>query len=602
MQSIPAVFREQVQKLKSRPMVFGKHEGHWRPLTWYQMGQRVDHAAAGLMALGVRPGDRVAIFSQSGVEWVLADLATLSCGGTVASVYETSTSADAAFMLRDSRSRLVFVRGADEVAVIRAVYKTLPDLEYVVCFDEHLDVSLPGLRCMTLLELERMGENQGADLAVAAQVAALGPDDVLTLIYTSGTTGEPKGVVLTHGNILSNCEACARAVQVRADDVLLSFLPLSHAFERMAGYYMAVLFGGATVYFAEGIGRLLPNLREVRPTLMTGVPRVYEKVYAGFMSFRTQVGPARRAVIDAALMVGRQVSKRQQDGHPLNRLLAAQYKLVTRQVFSHLRDRLGGRIRLLISGGAPLSREVAAFFHAAGLLILEGYGLTETAPVVTVNRPRAFRFGSVGQPLDNVRIRIADDGEILVRGPNVMRGYDNQPEATAAVLDESGWLHTGDIGRLDADGFLFITDRKKDLYKTSTGNYIAPQRIEQLLCSRSVIEQAAVFGDRRPYSVALLVPALDVIVPWAQEKGIATDDVPALLRHPAVQKRYRKAVDAVNVQLARHEAVRGFRVLEAPFTVENGLLTPSYKVRRKAVFDRFGGLVDRIYMEGRRLR
>ena len=596
--TIPAVFREQVQALQARPMAYGKVDAHWRPLTWAQMGERVAHAAAGLCALGLEPADRVAIWARSSPEWVLADLATLSCGACDVPIYDTATPGYVSYVLADSGARVLFVDGPAQFEVLAHLRDRAPQLTHVIYLqDEVPPPAVEGLTFVHLLELERLGRDRGDEADVDARVAALRPDDLLTLIYTSGTTGQAKGVMVTHANMTSNCEAAARALPIKADDHLLSFLPLSHSFERMAGYYMATLYGGATLHYAQGMGKLFHNMAEVRPTLMTGVPRVYEKVYHRFLATLEAAPPVRRRLLEQALRVGREVARMRQDHRRPGDVLALQYKLAYGQVFAPLAARMGGRIRFLVSGGAPLAPEVAEFFLAAGLLILEGYGLSEAAPVVSVNRPGAFRFGTVGRPLDHVRVRLGEDGEILVFGPNVMRGYFNRPEDTAEVLTD-GWLATGDVGELDREGFLRITDRKKDLFKTSTGKYIAPQMLEGHLKRLRFVEQAAVVGDRRPYCVALLVPSFDALADWAREKGIPATDREALVRDPKVLRRFQHEVDRLNGTLERHETLKAFRLLTEPFTEANGLLTHSLKVRRKAVLARHAALVEGMYAQG----
>jgi long-chain acyl-CoA synthetase len=586
-------------------MVFGKRDRHWRPLTWSQMGVRVRAAASGLVALGISPGDRVAILADSGPDWVLADLASLSAGAVDAPIYETAPAASVAWILRDSGARLVFVDRVNQLEKVLSIRTEVPSLRYIVLLDERIEVDpVRGLRILNLISLEQLGEAYGADgnVEVDARIAAQKPEDLFTLIYTSGTTGVPKGVEITHGNMLSNCRATARAVPVRSDDILLSFLPLSHAFERMAAYYMASLINGATIYFSGGIAQLFTDMADVRPTLMTGVPRVYEKIHARFMANRSRAHPVKRGIIDWALHVGRRVSRLQQAGRTPGRFLAGQYSLAGEQVFEGLRARLGGRLRFMVSGGAPLGSEVAEFFHAAGILILEGYGLSEATPVISVNRIDAYRFGTVGRPLDNVRIRLAADGEILVKGPSVMRGYFNMPEETAEVLEPDGWLHTGDIGELDDDGFLRITDRKKDLFKTAGGSYIAPQQLEGLLTTSPFIEQACAIGDRRPYCVALLVPAWGPLSAWAEEEGLSIKDREAMAHHPEVRKRLKQEVARINTGLARHETIKSFHLLTQAFTEERKLLTPSHKVRRKAVIEVYATEIEALYAEGRRRR
>ena len=600
---------EQVAKLKARPMVYGKRDRHWRPLTWAQMGTRVTHAAAGLIALGMQSGEPIAILADSGPEWVLADLAILSAGAVTVPIYETSTPAQSAWVLDHAECRLVFVHTAEQMSKVLSVRHQLPRLAYVVHFDERImrGVDAPevptDLKVMSLLDLEALGCEQGDPGDVEARIAALDGEDLLTIIYTSGTTGTPKGVMLTHANMIADCEGTAQALALNPSDVILSFLPLSHAFERMAVGYMALLFQGATVYFAEGMGRLIQNMGEVKPTVMTGVPRVYEKVYARFMAHQRRAGQVQRVISRWALAVGKRVSRAHDAGRRVHPLLQAQYKVAGEQVFAQLRARMGGRLRFLVSGGAPLVPEIAGFFHAAGVLILEGYGLTETAPVVTVNRLESFRFGTVGLPLSNVRVRLAADGEIMVKGPNVMRGYYKDPAATAAVLSADGWLSTGDVGELDADGFLRITDRKKDLFKTAGGKYIAPQHLEGLLRARPLIEQACVIGDRRPYCVALIVPDMPAIEALADDKGLNWRGPADLVRLAPIRKALSADVDAVNAELGRHEQVRAFKVLPTPFSEAAGLLTASQKTKRRAIIQRYAALVEALYTEApRRLR
>jgi len=594
--SIPALFREQAERFQSRPMVYAKVQGHWSPVTWSQARERVDLVAAGLVVLGVQPGDRVALVSENRPEWMLADLGTLSAGAADVPVYPTSTPAETAHVIQDSGAAVCFVSTQAQLDKLVGAHAAMPRCRTLVYFDA--DVRAPegtGLRILSLADLENLGRDAGDRAKVDRRVAALTRDDLLTLIYTSGTTGEPKGVMLTHGNMLSNCEASVRSLPISTDEVLCSFLPLSHSFERMAGYYVALLYAGATVYYAESVQRLAANLLEVRPTVLCSVPRIYEKVYAAFMAERDKASPLKRAAIDAALHVGAEMSRVRQRGGIPGRLLSLKYKAGRELVFSKLHARLGGRLRFGVSGGAALSRDIAEFFDAAGVLVLEGYGLSETAPVLTCNRPEAYRFGTVGRAIENVELRIAADGEILARGPNVMRGYFGQPEATREVLLDDGWFATGDIGELDADGFLKITDRKKDLFKTASGKYIAPQRLESALALQPLIEQACIVGDTRPYCVAVLAPRLDALEAWAQSEGIAYADLAALSRHPKTRARLQAEVDAVNAERAPFEQVKAFVVAVEPFTQENGLLTPSLKVRRKVVVQRYMREIDALY-------
>ncbi len=592
--SIPVVFREQAEALRSRPMVFSKHAGHWRPLTWAQMHERVLHAAAGLCALDLSPGARVGILAHSTVEWVLFDLACASAGIVTVPIPDTSTAATVAHILADAGCEAMLV--GDEELFERALAVRPPGLRLLVTAYETDDKrQVEGLMCLSLLELERLGMAGEATGEVQRRIDALTPDDLLTLIYTSGTTGEPKGVMLTHGNIIANCEGCARALPVRSDDVLLSFLPLSHAFERTTGYYMALLFGGATVYYASSVKRLFREIAEVRPTIMTGVPRIYERIYARFEQARNRASPSRKLLMQAGLALGQRMARARQRRSDLSLPLKLGYRIARDQIFDPLTERLGGRVRFFVSGGAPLRAEVGEFFMAAGVLILEGYGLTEAGPVISVNRPETVRFGTVGEILHNVRVRLADDGEILVRGPNVMAGYWQRPDETAEVLVD-GWLHTGDVGRLDRRGRLCITDRKKDLFKSSGGKYVAPQRLEALLAGLPLVDQACVAGDGKPFCTALIVPDADALAEALGEPK--SHSLPLLLENRRARALLADQIDRLDEDLERHEQIRNFRLVGEAFTEEEGLLTSTLKVRRNRVLHRYSALVDAMYAEG----
>jgi len=623
--SIPALFYAQARRWQSRPLVYGKRGLHWRPLTWSQVALRARATAAGLGALGVAEGGRVGVWAPSSPEWTLADLGALSAGAVNVPVYEACSQEELIYVLRDSACEGLFLAGEERLEVALSLRDYLPDLRWVVTLDGRaaspnppapaaLSVSfllsgLPerpprpaaegALRVLTLEALEALGEGAvaGGDLPadeVERRVGRLTRATLATLQYTSGTTGEPKGVRLTHGNILSNCEGAIEAVPVGPSDTLLSFLPLSHSFERLAGYYMPVLFGGAQLYFAEGLGRLLRNMQEVSPTVVTGVPRVYEKVYARFRGARGAQGVAQRALLDAVLAAERRSTAAQRRGAAPSAWMSASRALTRDLLFGELRARLGGRLRLMVSGGAPLAEEVAEFFHAAGLLILEGYGLSEASPVLAVNRPGAYRFGSVGRPLFNVQLRVAPDGEVLARGPNVTSGYLNKPAETAALFDEEGWLRTGDIGRLDEDGYLYITDRKKDLFKTASGKLIAPQFIERALNSSPLIEQSFVVGDKRPYCVALLLPSSSELPLWAAREGVALREggLAAWARQPEVLAALEAEVARVNRALARHETIKAFAV--AGEGLEH-LSTASHKLKRRAVYEAHRAALEALY-------
>jgi long-chain acyl-CoA synthetase len=629
-QSIPQLFFAQAARWESRPLVYGKPHMHWCPLTWRQVAQRSLCIASGLVELGVNSGDRIAIWMKSSPEWMLCDLGSLSAGCANVPIHESASDAELTYLLRDSESIGVFVQDQQQAERIKRLKQLLPDLAWIVIVHPHralasLSISLNPeaqhleavkasyfLRNFNLISdddlsleehphtihfhhLDKLEEMIDHHQEVQKRLASITPQDILTLQYTSGTTGEPKGVILTHRNILSNCESALEAVPITPDDVLLSFLPLSHSFERVAGYYMPTLYGGATLYFSEGLGRLIRNLNEVSPTVMTGVPRIYEKIYARFRGARGAQGKVRKALTSAALTLNPSETKvRSQSG--LTSLINEGRKWINRQLFSEFRERLGGRLRFMVSGGAPLDEHVAQFFNAAGLLILEGYGLSETSPVLTVNRPHAYRFGSVGKPLNGVQLRIAVDGEILVKGPNVTQGYHQKPSETAKLFNSAGWLLTGDIGHFDQDGFLFITDRKKDIFKTASGKMVAPQYIERLFNGSPLIEQTYVIGDQRPFCVALLVPSLLEVNAWAQDIGYLLPQEGRISwgTDKQIRSLFEKEVELLNKRLSRHETIKRFYLCPESFEADE-LTTPSLKLKRTAALKAYANEIATLY-------
>ncbi|MFQ5584729.1 MAG: AMP-dependent synthetase/ligase, partial [Calditrichia bacterium] len=411
---------------------------------------------------------------------------------------------------------------------------------------------------------------------------------------TPGTTGLPKGVMLTHGNFLSNIEGGLNALPVSAEDTFLSFLPLSHVFERMVGQFLAFQIG-ATVAYAESVDAVADNLGEVKPTLMASVPRLFEKIYAKIMDSLEEGSPIKKALFLWAIGVGKDALKYKQQNKSLPLLLGIQHSLADILVYSKLKERVGGRIRFFVSGGAPLSKDIGEFFAAAGLLIIEGYGLTETSPVITVNHLDKFKFGSVGLPLFNVEVKIAEDGEILTRGPHVMKGYYHNEEATKEAIDKEGWFHTGDIGHFDEDGMLIITDRKKNIIVTAGGKNVAPQYIENFLVSSRYVEQAVVIGDKRKFCSALLVPNMENLTKFAEANGLGDLKPSELLKHPKVQQLYEKEVKAVSGELASYETIKKFALIEEPFSIENEQLTPTLKVKRKVVEKVYKDVIDSLY-------
>ena len=640
--STPALFYQQAARWQSRPLVFGKRDHHWRPLTWSQVALRAQSIAAGLISLGSMPQQRVAIWAMSSPEWVLCDLGALSAGLVSVPIYEGCSDEELLYILRDCECTGIFIQGEERLSRLLALASLSPELKWIITLDDReasevnppqdppsitssfllsrfKEMDTPSLspetpaeegsrdellndhpppRTLTLSALEALypGSSVEVDERVTARIEALQLDDLMTLQYTSGTTGEPKGVMMTHRNILTNCKGAIEAVPVGPADVLLSFLPLSHSFERMAGYYMPTLFGGAQIYFAEGLGRLIRNMYEVSPTIVTGVPRIYEKIYARFRGRGGAQGMMQRTLTQWALKNVKSANRSIRKGRSPKPLVQRQIDFAQQHLFKELRARLGGRLRFMVSGGAPLAIDVAEFFHAAGLLILEGYGLSETAPVLSVNRPQSFRFGSVGRPLYNVHVRCAEDGEILVQGDNLTQGYINKHEESLSLYTEDGWLKTGDLGHFDEDGFLYITDRKKDLFKTASGKLIAPQYLERVLNSSPVIEQSYIFGDRSPYCVALIVPSAQELTLWATHEGI---DLPngglkVWVTLPQVYTLISQEVGRLNRKLARHETIKRFHLCGETFEGLQ-LTTYSLKLKRRAVMEAYAHEISGLY-------
>ncbi len=594
-ETLARMFWSRVEANGDRPAQMLKGEGRWRALTWSQVGEIVRELALGLLALGRRPGDAVALLSRSRAEWVQADFAILSTGCVTVPIYPSYTPGQIADIVNDSEARTLIVEDPAQLAKALEVRDRMPALGEIVVIQDGEGHASPVLGWAGLRRLGREGAG-GLKRVLADRVTAIGADDVATIVYTSGTTGEPKGVVQTHANHVAALGAIAQIPGVEPGDVHLLFLPLAHAFARLEAF--VGVHRGLLTAFAESLDRVGENLKEVRPHFIFAVPRVFEKVHAKILGDVAAGSAAKRRVFEWAMGVGARASRLSQGRRPVPRRLAMARALAHRLVFSKLHEALGGRLRFAVSGGAPLPREIAEFFHAAGVLIVEGYGLTETCPALTFNRIDRFKFGSVGQPLPGVELRIAADGEILARGPNVAtRGYWKQPAATGEAFDAEGWFRTGDIGRVDEEGFVYITDRKKDLIVTSGGINVAPQRVENLLRSDPFISQAMVYGDRRPYPVALMTLNPQEVVRFARDEGILVADHAQLSRHPKVLERVARIVETKNAELQSYARVKKFAVLPIELTEEAGELTPTQKVKRRIVAEKYGDVLESLYHE-----
>ena len=586
------MFFDAVERYERPDALQSKVNGTYQPISHAVLATRVRHIALALRALGIERGARVGILSENRPEWAVADYACLTTGLIDVPVYPTLPAEQVAYILRDAGVIALFVSTEVQAAKVAAVRQQLPALRHVIGFGER---PWPGVD-MTFASLEERGKASETPATVEryhAEANAVQPDDLATLIYTSGTTGEPKGVMLTHDNFYSNVKACSDILPFR-DDVALSFLPLSHVFERMGDYLM--MGCGVSIAYAESIDTVPANMQEVRPTVMMSVPRLYEKMYARVLENALAGGAVKKRIFFWARRVADKWADETLAGRTPGGMLAFAYRVAQKLVFSKLKARTGGRMRYFVSGGAPLAPTINKFFYAAGLTILEGYGLTESSPVIAVNTPKGFRIGTVGRPIPGVEIMIAPDGEILTRGPHVMKGYYNKPDATREAIDAEGWLHTGDIGEL-RDGFLAITDRKKDIIVTAGGKNIAPQPIENMIKTNKYVSQAVVLGDKRKFPVVLVVPNFEQLEKWAKIKNLLWTDRRQLLNLPLVQAKMDKEVLQKLTGLASFETPKKVGLLESDFSIESGELTPSHKVKRRVIEKRYAARIERLYEE-----
>ena len=584
--SLPAMFLEQAGRRGNKPFLWAKRDGRYRPVSWAEAARQVRSLALGLRSLGIGRGDRVALISENRPEWLIADLAIMSAGAITVPAYVTNTVEDHCHILANSGARAVIVSKPTLSARVLAAANQVDTVHTVIAMERATGQA----SAVDLLSWDTMLADGAKRADDAAQtVAAIEPDDIACLIYTSGTGGTPKGVMTTHRNILANCRGAYRVLETLGlgDEVFLSFLPLSHSYEHTAGGMFPISLG-AEIYFAEGADTLAANMLEARPTIMTAVPRLYETLHTRIrLGIERKNGLARR-MFGQAVSIGQ---KRLSSQVPSLRERLFD-PLLDRVVRAKMRQRFGGRLKAMVSGGAPLNPEIGRFFLALGVTLLQGYGQTEAGPVITCNLPTRIKIDTVGPPLDGVRLRIADDGEILVAGDNVMKGYWNDPEATAHAL-EDGWLHTGDVGVVDEDGYLRITDRKRDFIKSSGGEMIAPARIEGYLTLEPEISQAMVFGDRRPYLVAVVVPDQDFAAVYAAKDQHG--DLAALAADARFIKAIGAAIARVNHILQPSERVRRFMVAVEPFTIANGQMTPTLKIKRHAIRAAYDAALDALY-------
>ena len=590
--SVPRMFVDRVLATPGAEAFRYPDDGGWTSVTWRQVGDRVALIAAGLISLGIKPEERVALASGTRYEWVVVDFAILAAGAATTTVYPTTHAEDVAFIVANSGSRIVVAEDQTQVDKLIAHRAELPAVDKVVVIDGIGD----GDWVITLNELEERGKQLLAEspTAVTDRVDAIRPDQLATLIYTSGTTGKPKGVRLTQDSWTYTAAAMDSLGVLSEKDLNYVWLPLAHAFGKVM-LALPLAIGFPTVIDGR-VDKIVENLAVIRPTIMGAVPRIFEKVHGRVSETMAKETGLKKHLVDWAVKVGLETSRVKQSGQRPSAALAAQFKLADRLVFAKIRDRFGGRLRFFISGSAALDREIAQWFDAIGVVVLEGYGLTETSAASTLNRPSAYRFGTVGWPMPQTDVKIADDGEILMKGPGVMDGYHNLPDATAEAIDGEGWFHTGDIGELDAEGFLRITDRKKDMFKTSQGKYVAPSAVSahfKAICPYA--SEIIIYGEGKPYCVALVGLEAEALMGWAAENGLGDKPFGEIARDGKTREMISGYVDQLNNHLNRWEQVKRFSIIDRELTVEAGDLTPSLKLKRKSVVDGFHDSIDQLY-------
>ncbi len=583
-----SLFEQAIQDYGNKPALAHKPKGGtYQDISYTEFGESVDVFSKGLNALGVQKGDRVAILSENRPEWAITDFGILKIGAVNVPMFSTLTAAQVGYILKDSGAKVICVSTKDQLKKVISIRDEVPSLEHVIIYNE-LDDEVPADVSQFVDVCSKGSET---DRSIETDIDE---NDLATIIYTSGTTGNPKGVMLTHANFISNYNAAKSLIDVTETDVLLSFLPLSHVFERLGGHYVP-LFSGAKVAYAESTFTVAQNMQDVSPTVMLSVPRLYETMHDRVLRAVQAGSSLKQKIFHWGVSVGSAVSSRIQHGEKPSALLQLKQSIADKLVFAKLKAATGGKLRFFVSGGAALPKSIAEFFHAAGILILEGYGLTETSPIISMNHPDKWKFGTVGAPIPGIEVKIAEDGEIITRGPHVMKGYFNNEEATTESIDSDGWFHTGDIGIFDEDGFIKITDRKKNIIVLSNGKNVAPQPLESQLVQSPFINQIMLVGNERKNIAALIVPNFDALKSWASENGVDTSDLPELLKTREVQQLIQSEIRERLTDFADFEQVRRFALLEKEFSQEEDEMTPTLKLKRNVIIEKYNDVIEGMY-------
>lgn len=590
-QTIFKIFLEKAGQLKNRSFLKFKKEGAWQDLTWKEVEFAAKGLAISLIKLGIRPQERIAILSENRPEWAISDLAILGIGAVSVPIYPSDIPSQIEFILKDSQSKIIIVSSLEQLKKVAKIWHDLKELRFAIVISGPKSYDNPAI--INFYELLKKGqEDLRKDTSILDQrLQAQRESDIASIIYTSGTTGLPKGVMLSHENFLSNCIACAKLFKITEDDMYLSFLPLSHVFERTAGFFFMMLFG-ATICYAEDIYTVSENMKEVQPTIMCGVPRFFEKAYGRILEGAVRLPFHKKHTFFWACNIGKAYLKK----NKALPLLALQYKMARRLVFDRLKSRLAKSLKFFICGGAPLSAQILEFFWSVGLPIYEGYGLTETSPVITLNSPKSFKLESVGKAIPEVEVRIAPDGEILAKGPNLMQGYLNRDDLTKEAIKD-GWLHTGDIGFMDEEKFLFITDRKKDIIVTAGGKNIAPSKIENLLKTDRYTTEAMVYGEGKKYLTALIVPDFERLKGYARFKSIDYESMSSLVKDKRIYDFFMMRINKILKKLPRYEQIKYFSILDRGFEQEKCEITPTLKIRRKIICEEYKELLESMYKD-----
>lgn len=592
-ETICQLFSNTIQSYPRENLMLYKKEGQYVPISTEEFGIKVRHFSLGLKELGLNPEDKLVILSETRPEWVMTDIANLCAGGITVPIYPSLIAEQIKYIVENSDAKIVVYSDSEQGDKVAEIRTDFSNVTHYVTFESEAPDGV--LTFDQVLEKGKEIFEESPDLFDKAASLAK-PDTLASILYTSGTTGVPKGVMLTHNNFISNVKGVTDVIEFSNKDTVLSWLPLSHSFERIATY--TYLYKGCSIAYAEDMLTVGQNMLEVQPTVVIGVPRLFEKVYSAVMDNVLASPPLKRKIFFWATKVGREFGQKTLRGEPIPKFLELKRKIAHKLVFSKIIAKTGGRIRFFVSGAAPLSKDIAELFYAMGLIVLEGYGLTETSPIISANRLEKIKFGSVGPPIPDVEVKIADDGEILARGPNIMRGYYKMEEETREAIKD-GWFYTGDIGHQDEDGFIFITDRKKDIIVTAGGKNVAPQPIENVLKTNTYVTDVLVIGDRRKFMSALVVPNFEKLEEYAKFNNIPYKDKQALMKNEDIVKFLEAEIDRATPNLASYEKVKKIALLDREFTIADGEITPTFKIKRNIVEKKYKDLIDALYVEGK---